>query len=178
MIRRHVEKKTIEAARRFAEKVYKLRHANIDKFLQGDEFAADVRGFEVEFANCEIFKLPLPEIHEGKEVDKFDCYLAVPNENGLLQALKFDVKTSSDFLINKEQFARKRVDAYLFEEMEFLCWETGAVFLKIYGWILKKDVLKKSELKEFENGSKAYAVSKAALRNPKELFGLSYAGGL
>jgi len=177
MIRRLISRKTIEAARKFAEKVYRLRHANADKFLQGDEFKADVKGFEVEFANCEVFNLPKPEIHEGREVDQFDCYLAVPNENGLLQALRFDVKTSSDFLINKKQFEHKGIDAYLFEEMEFLSWETNAIFVKIFGWIRKQDVVANSELKKFDNGSEAYAVNPRALKNPKDLFGLTYAGG-
>ena len=169
--------RTIEEARAFAEKVYRLRSGNRDKFKKGNELIADIKGFEVEFANAEVFNLPKPFLHTGKEVDEFDCYFAVPNENNFLQVLKFDIKTSHDFLINKEQFARKKVDAYLFEEVEFGDWDAGVIFLKIFGWILKKDVVEKSELKKFDNGSEAYCVNSKRLKNPRELFGLTYAGG-
>ena len=99
--------------------------------------------------------------------------LAVQDKEGVLQVLKFDVKTSRDFLINVSQYKRKNVDAYVFESMEFLDYSTGAIFLKIYGWILKEDVLGNSELRAFKhNGSQAYAVNRRALKNPKFLFSL------
>ena len=180
MIQRLVDKKVIVAGRAFAEKVYKYRGKNTDKFEQGDEFQADVKGFQVEFAHCALFRLPFTELFDGKKVDEFDCQLAVPNENGLLQLLKFDVKTSKNFLINKEQFSRKKVDAYLFESLDFKNWDCNpsVIFLKIHGWILKKDVKENSELKKFENGSEAYKVNPRALKDPELLGALNQAGGI
>lgn len=163
----------IKQARFVADKIHANRAGNKDKFLQGDEAKADRMGFQVEFAHCYAFKQPFPKIFEGKEVDEFDSVLFTPNENGLLQLLKFDVKTSDDFLINKEQYARKRVDAYLFEKLNFLDYSTGAIFLKIYGWIRKADVPANSELRVFEhNGSEAYQVNRNALKNPSLLYGM------
>ncbi len=163
----------IQKARKAAEEIYKNRSRNNDKFLQGDEAKADRVGFQVEFAHCYAFKQPFPKVLKGREVDEFDSQLAVPNENGLLQLFKFDVKTSEEFLINKEQYQKKRVDAYLFEKLDFLDYSTGAIFLKIYGWIMKKDVPDNSELKTFEhNKSQAYLVKRTTLKSPLLLFGL------
>lgn len=173
MIEVKIPYEVIQQARKVADEIHENRIGNKDKFLQGDEAKADRKGFEVEFAHCFAFKQAFPKVLKGKEVDKYDSLLAVPNEDGLLQLLKFDVKTSKEFLINKEQYQRKRVDAYLFEEMNFLSYQTGAIFLKIYGWILKKDVIENSELRTFEhNDSQAYAVNKKALKSPKLLMGL------
>ncbi len=163
----------IKKARKAAEEIHANRTGNKDKFLQGDEAKADRMGFQVEFAHCYAFKQPFPKVLKGREVDEFDSQLAVPNENGLLQLFKFDVKTSEEFLINKEQYQRKKVDAYLFEKLNFLDFRTGAIFLKIYGWIMKKDVPHSSEIKTFEhNGSQAYKVSRMALKSPNLLLGL------
>jgi len=173
MLRVKIPFKVIKDARIVADEIYRNRTGNKDKFVQGDEAKADRLGFQVEFAHCFAFKQPFPKVFTGKEVDKFDSLLAVQNKEGLLQLLKFDVKTSKDFLINLEQYKRKKVDAYVFEEMEFLDYITGAVFLKIYGWILKEDVPSNSELRTFErNGSQAYAVNRRALKSPKLLLGL------
>ncbi len=178
MLQVRIPFKVIQQARKFAEQVYKYRHTNPDKFLMGDEFIADKKGFEVEFAHCFAFKLPYPKIFQGKKVDEFDCLLAVPNENGLLQLLKFDVKTSEQLLINKEQFKRKKVNAYLFESLDFRGWQQDMIFLKIYGWIEKKNVKENSDEVEFKNGSQAYSVHKEALKKPEELFALNQAGGI
>ena len=163
----------IEEARKVAEEIHKNRAGNRDKFLQGDEAKADRVGFQVEFAHCFAYKQPFPKVLKGKEVDEFDSQLAIVNEQGLVQMLKFDVKTSKEFLINKDQYKRKKVDAYLFEELEFLDYSTGAIFLKIHGWIMKKDVPANSELRLFDhNKSEAYQVNKRALKKPELLFGM------
>ncbi len=163
----------IEKARKVADEIHVNRSGNKDKFLQGDEAKADRIGFQVEFAHCFAYKQPYPKVFKGKEVDNFDSQLAIENKDGLVQMLKFDVKTSDDFLINLEQYKRKRVDAYFFEKLDFLDYSTGAIFLKLYGWIMKKDVPDNSELKTFEhNDSQAYAVNRTALKSPKLLFGL------
>lgn len=170
--------KVIQEAREFAKRVYKYRGGNPDKFFQGDELKADRKGFEVEFAHCFAFKLPFPKIFQGKKVDEFDCYLAIPNKDRTLQLVKFDIKTSENFLINKEQLVRKKVEAYLFESLDFQDFATNLIFLKLHGWILKAEVVENSELKKFENGSEAYAVNKQALKSPEELFALNQAGGI
>ncbi len=163
----------IKAARAFADKVHKNRAGNVDKFLQGDEARADRIGFQVEFAHCYVFGQPYPEIFEGKQVDEFDAELVAPNEDGLLKVLTFDVKTSKELLINKDQFVRKKVDAYIFEDLNFLDYSTGAIFLRLHGWILKSDVKENSELVEFEhNGSKAYKVKADALKSPRMLWAM------
>ena len=100
----------IKAGRAFADDVHKARARNVDKFLQGDEAKADRMGFQVEFAHCYVFGQPYPQIFKGKQVDEFDSELVAPNESSLLQVLKFDVKTSKELLINKDQFDRKKVD--------------------------------------------------------------------
>lgn len=163
----------IQDARVVAEQIHKNRSGNKDKFMQGDEAKADRVGFQVEFAHCFAFKQPYPKVLKGKEVDEFDSQLVVPNKEGMLQLFKFDVKTSEEFLINKEQYQRKKVDAYLFEKLDFLDYSTGAIFLKIYGWIMKKEVRDHSDLRTFEhNNSEAYAVRKTSLKSPNLLFGL------
>lgn len=163
----------IQRARKVADRIHENRAGNKDKFLQGDEARADRMGFQVEFAHCYAYKQSFPKVFKGKEVDEFDSVLFTDNENGLMQKLKFDVKTSDDFLINKEQYARKKVDAYLFEKLNFLDYSTGAIFLKIYGWIRKADVPANSELRKFEhNGSEAYQVNRSALKNPNLLYGM------
>lgn len=159
----------IKAGRAFADKVHIARAGNKDKFLQGDEAKADRIGFQVEFAHCHVFGQPFPKELKGKEVDEFDSMLVAPNEDGLLQQLKFDVKTSRELLINKDQFDRKKVDAYIFEDLNFLDYSTGAIFLRFHGWILKSDVKENSELVEFENGSKAYKLKPGALKSPRLL---------
>jgi len=163
----------IQKARKVAGEIHTNRSGNKDKFLQGDEAKADRVGFQVEFAHCFAYKQPYPKVFKGKEVDNFDSQLAIINPEGLVQMLKFDVKTSEEFLINLDQYKRKKVDAYFFEKIDFLDYSTGAIFLKLYGWIMKKDVPDNSELKTFEhNGSQAYAVNRTALKSPKLLFGL------
>lgn len=170
MLQVKIPYEVIQKARKAADDIHANRAGNKDKFLQGDEAKADRVGFQVEFAHCEAYKQPFPKTLKGKEVDDFDSELVVPNEQGLLQQLKFDVKTSEEFLINLEQYKRKRVDAYVFEKLDFLDYSTGAIFLYIYGWILKKDVPANSELRTFEhNGSQAYAVNRKALKSPKLL---------
>ena len=173
MLRVKIPFKVIENSRAVADEIHKNRAGNKDKFLQGDEARADRLGFQVEFAHCFAFKQSFPVVLKGKEVDEYDSLLAVSNKEGLSLPLKFDVKTSKDFLINVDQYKRKKVDAYIFEAMEFLDYSTGAIFLKIYGWILKEDVPSNSELRVFaHNGSQAYAVNRRALKNPKFLFSL------
>jgi len=173
MLQVKIPYEVIQKARKAADAIHANRAGNKDKFLQGDEAKADRMGFQVEFAHCYAFKQPFPKVLKGKETDDFDSQLAVPNENGLLQLLKFDVKTSDEFLINKEQYQRKKVEAYLFERLDFLDYSTGAIFLKIYGWILKKDVPANSELRTFEhNGSQAYQVNRSVLKSPNLLLGL------
>jgi len=158
MLRVKIPFKVIENSRAVADEIHKNRAGNKDKFLQGDEARADRLGFQVEFAHCFAFKQPFPVVLKGKEVDEYDSLLAVSNKKGLSLPLKFDVKN---------------VDAYIFESMEFLDYSTGAIFLKIYGWILKEDVPSNSELRVFaHNGSQAYAVNRRALKNPNLLFSL------
>ena len=163
----------VRQARRFAEQVHNNRAGNKDKFLTGKEAAMDVKGFEVEFCHAFAFKQPFPAIFSGTEVDKYDALMVVPTEAGLLKLMKFDLKTSKDFLINKQQMFRKGIDAYLFETVEFLGEHVDHVVLHIHGWIEKKHVVSNSEFKEFRNGSQAYSVNKAALQNPKRLFALN-----
>lgn len=142
-------------ARDFAENVYRERKNNNDKFLTGQELAADKKGFEVEFAHCYISSLPFPEFFKGKQVDDFDCLMDIKGER-----LKVDIKNSKDFLINKTQFERKNVDAYVFESLEFLDYSQDLIFLNIHGWIRKKDVRENSEIVRFSNGSEAFKVKK------------------
>lgn len=174
--------KVVQEGREFANKVHNLRGGNIDKFKiksnEDMELKADIKGFEVEFANCYAFKIPYPKLFEGKQVDDFDCWLATPYQNGLLRLLKFDVKTSDNFLINKEQFGRKKIDAYLFESLKFVDCKADMIFLKIHGWIEKKDVENNSELIKFNNGSEAFKVDKKALKNASFLFSLNQPGGI
>ena len=178
MLKVRIPSDVIKKGRLFAEQVYNYRHGNADKFLNGAELEADLNGFEVEFANCFAFGLPFPKIFNGSKVDKFDCFLAVPNENGLLQLLKFDVKTSEEFLINKKQFERKEIDAYLFESLDFQDFQTDMIFLKFHGWIKKAEIKQNSEVKSFENGSTAYKINPAALQDPGKLFALNQARGI
>lgn len=177
MVRKfRIPNKVIEDSRAFARKVWDYRGRNPDKFLmstnQEAELQADIKGFEVEFAHAYAFSLPYPELFEGRKVDSFDCYMAVPNQDGFLQLFKFDIKTSRDLLINRAQFKRKKVDAYLFEELEFLDFENDVIFLNIRGWIRKKDVVNHSELVKFKNGSTAYKVDPRFLEDGYRLFGL------
>lgn len=171
-----IPSKVIEEGKAFALKVWAYRGRNPDKFLMSQnqelELQSDIKGFKVEFAHCYAFNLPYPELFEGRKVDSFDCYMAVPNQDGFLQLFKFDIKTSKDLLINQVQFKRKKVDAYLFEELEFLDFENNVIFLKIIGWIRKRDVISNSDLVEFSNGSKAYKVNPKALKSGDLLFGL------
>ena len=101
-----IDYETIQKARKAAEDIHVNRAGNKDKFLQGDEAKADRLGFQVEFAHCEAYKQPFPKVLKGKEVDDFDSQLAAPNEEGLLKLMKFDVKTSEEFLINLDQYKR------------------------------------------------------------------------
>lgn len=176
MLKARIPHAVIAEARSFACKVWDCRGKNPDKFLMSDdqhaELMADIKGFEVEFAHCHAFGLNYPVIYGGREVDKFDCILAAPNEQGFLQVKRFDVKRSPELYINKKQFERKEVDAFLFEDLEFLDFDNDVIFLQIHGWIEKKDVPANSALVKFENGSEAYQVSKNALKKPDVLFSL------
>lgn len=164
--------KVIQQGREFAQKVYDLRFVgNKDKFVTGGELEADKKGLEVEFAHAFVFGQPFPQLFEGSEVDEFDSELMVKLKNEF-KLLKFDIKCSDKFLINYKQFWKKKVDAYLFESLEFLDFKQDLIFLKVHGWLEKKDVVKYSDLIKFDNGSKDYSVKKSALKSADLLFSL------
>jgi len=145
----------IAQARQFAENVYKNRQNNKDKFLTGQELAADKKGFEVEFSHAYAFNLPFPSLFEDKQVDDCDFLMRIEGKE-----MKIDVKNSPYFLINKKQFEKKNIDAYIFESLEFLDYSQDLIYLKVHGWIKKQDVIKNSELIKFPNGSEAYKIKK------------------
>lgn len=172
MLKFKIPFKVIQEARDFAGTVHKEREHNKDKFLTGYETEADKKGFEVEFAHAVAFGSPVPKLFKGTKVDDYDCMMGVLDNTvsnyKKLKIMRFDIKTSEEFLINKMQFDYKKIDAYLFESIDYLDYSQDLIFLKVHGWIGKKEVPANSELKRFPNGSEAYSVKK--LRNPRELF--------
>jgi len=172
-LRARIPKKTIEQARRFADQVYEARGLNPDKFQRGDEHAADVRGFEVEFAHAYAYGLPYPTLKKGKEVDKgYDCFMAL-ERNGTLVKLKTDIKASPQLLVNQDQYKKAKTNIYLFENMQFLNWERDIMYLQIHGWIYHHEVPEHSQLIPFKNGSTAYKINKLRLHSPTQLYALT-----
>lgn len=151
-------KDTVEKARSFAKQVYERKLSRADKFKTGQEEQADFEGFLFEFAVCDFFRHPRPELFEGQTVDEFDI---------LLDGKRFDVKHSKNCLINKAQYEYKKnkIDAFLFGNTVLLDFETKALFADIYGWIDYKDVPEVSKVVNFKNESEAYKVPKGALKD-------------
>lgn len=173
-MRVRIPQPVIQQARNFAQAVFEARGDNPDKFTQGDELAADIRGFEVEFAHSFAYRQPFPQLKKGREVDKgYDTFLYTKDLD-ICHGLAIDIKASDNFLINKEQYERKygKVDAYLFETIDFINWQQDIIFLKIHGWIFHSDVPNVAEEVTFPNGSTAYKIKKRNLQNPRELHAL------
>jgi hypothetical protein len=159
-------------AREFAKKVYAekevvrgfknsmIQFIDSKKGLQGEGTRI---GFEAEFAFCYVFDLPFPELFSGSEVDEFDAELCLGSSDGF-KKMRLDLKNSKKCLINKAQFDRKDIDGYVFCFLNFLDFKQDLIFLKVFGWIEKKDVVANSELVSFANGSQAYKVNKKALK--------------
>jgi len=145
--------------------VHEARRFNKDKFIDGNEANADFIGFLAEFAFASVFELPRPVLYANKEVDKYDF---------LIEGKRIDLKASKDCLINKLQFERKKgdLDVFIFCKTELIDYKAGKHLLHVFGWCKYEDVVKFSKLKEFDNGSSAYSVSKKRLKSLDKLFGV------
>jgi len=175
LLKIRIPRKVIEEARAFATQVFERRGGNPDKFTQGDELQADIKGFEVEFAHAFAYKQPFPVLTQGRNVDKgFDTEMAVDmkQKRRIGNPIRFDIKASKDFLINAKQWKDSIAEAYLFESTKFVNWDQDIIFLEIHGWIRSALVPHSSEIKHFDNGSTAYQVDRKYLQNPRELYSL------
>jgi len=129
-----------------------------DKFKTGYEFSADFVGFLGEMSFAKGYGLEEPSfLEQGK--DKYDWII---NEK------RVDLKTKSEktkkFLINKEQYTRKKglIDIFVFGEIY-------GDYFKSVGWVEYARVPEISTINIFPNGSKAFAVRKRELKKMGEL---------
>ncbi len=130
-----------------------------DKFYTGYELASDFVGFLGEMAFAQAYNLPEPKFLE-KGKDDFDW---------IIKGKTIDLKTKSektkDFLINRQQYDRKKgsIDIFVFGEIY------GNYFRSV-GWVEYERVPEISRAIIFPNGSRAWAVKKRQLKKMGELF--------
>jgi hypothetical protein len=160
MIRVKVPQVIYENARKLAVSKHEARKNYGDKFTNGDEEANDLRGMVVEYLVCWSMGLPLPELLGT--LDDHDFLLKEGNEEK-----RVDIKASKKHLINKSQFERKPQDLYFFADLENFSFEPWHCELELYGFISHEDVKKRASLIGFNNGSFAYKVRRAWLKEPE-----------
>lgn len=100
-----ITQEQIDYAEKIGLQIYNKRLSIPDKFVNGRELEADIKGFLAEVVICDCFSYPRPKLELN--LDKFDI---------IIKGYKIDIKNSSKFIIDYKQYHKKNsyIDYYLF----------------------------------------------------------------